>query len=75
MREIAADFLTTEERNRLWDALKEAADNCNSVRLFLGLAPPTAPAERLDVAAKSLNDARAIIDAAKEREKNREDWQ
>lgn len=70
MREIAADFLTTEERNRLWDALKEAADNCNAVRLCLGLAHPTASAERLDVAAKSLNDARAIIDVAKKREKN-----
>ena len=75
MREIAADLLTIEERNRLWDALKEAEDNCNAVRLCLGLAPPTASAVLLDLAAKSLNDARAIIDAAEEREKNREDWQ
>ena len=73
--EIAADLLTIEERNRLWDALKEAEDNCNAVRLCLGLAPPTASAERLNVAAKSLADAQAIIDATVERAGKREDWQ
>ena len=73
--ETAADLLTIEERNRLWDALKRAEDDCNAVRLCLGLTTLTASAVLLDVAAKSLADAQAIIDAAEERAENREDWQ
>ena len=73
--ETAADLLTIEERNRLWDALKAAEDDCNAVRLCLGLTTLTAAAVLLDVAAKSLADAQAIIDAAEERAEKREDWQ
>ena len=73
--EIAADLLTIEERNCLWDALKEAEDDCNAVRLCLGLTTLAASAVLLDEAAKSLADAQAIIDAAEERAEKREDWQ
>lgn len=73
--ETAADLLTIEERNRLWDALKKAEDDCNAVRLCLGLTTLAASAVLLDAAAKSLADAQAIIDAAEERAEKREDWQ